>query len=434
MGSKKFFLSVFFLVFAVHLSANAYENKRVALVIGNGEYRVGALKNPVNDAADIAAKLRGYGFHVILRKNLTSRTVGSALNEFKQMLSKNAVALVFYAGHGMQIEGKNFLPFVDAEIEYLEDIPSQSLALGRILDIFEGQETRLNLVFLDACRNNPFSARTRNISRGLARELSPSGTLISYATRPGGLAADGGGRNGVFTGKFLEAMAEYERQPVEQVLKEVTKKVLLATKGSQEPWFEASITGNFCFGGCSAATQSSIYANVSQDSSVKTPEEVAWDAAVAVNTQSGYSEFLKSFPDGGYAPAAQIRLDGLKSQPLPPVDKDTERWEQAVRENTLTSFKVYVIDFPYGKYLVPAERKIRKLVFGDKSDSEIVEMIRKIEYRTKGFYDKISWEIDGYTLIYEAKVYSNNLPNVIREVQAAFPGASIKGAEVRMKN
>ena len=225
------------------------QETRVALVIGNSNYKNSPLKNPVNDARDMAAKLRGLGFTVIERNNLVVKQIGSTLREFRSKLTPGSVALVYYAGHGLQIKGDNYFPTVDADITGEEDVPNQSLAMKQIMDVLGDAKTRLNLVFLDACRDNPYSRSFRSASKGLSKENAPSGTLISFATRPGSVAADGVGRNGLYTGALLEAM-DNKGQPIEQVLKRVVTSVKAESKNQQEPWMEGSIEGDFCFGSC----------------------------------------------------------------------------------------------------------------------------------------------------------------------------------------
>lgn len=220
--------------------------RRVALVIGNSAYRNGPLKNPVNDATDIAVKLRQLGFDVIERKDLKTSQIGRTLREFRARLVPGAVALFFYAGHGLQIKGENYLPTVDADIEGEEDVPNQSISMRQVLDVMENAKTRVNLAFLDACRNNPYTRSFRSGTEGLARISAPSGTLISFATRPGSVAADGTGRNGLYTAHLLKAI-ETPNQPVELMLKQVTSGVKAASRGQQEPWMEGSIEGDFYF-------------------------------------------------------------------------------------------------------------------------------------------------------------------------------------------
>lgn len=220
--------------------------KRVALVIGNSTYLKGPLRNPVNDATDVAARLRASGFEVIERTNIKTSQIGRTLREFRAQLTPGAVALFFYAGHGLQIRGENYLPAVDADIEAEEDAPNQSIAMRQIMEIMEDAKTRLNLAFLDACRNNPYARSFRSGADGLARVSAPSGTLISFATRPGSVAADGTGRNGLYTTHLLQAMDAPNLQ-VELMLKRVNSNVKQASQGRQEPWLEGSIEGDFYF-------------------------------------------------------------------------------------------------------------------------------------------------------------------------------------------
>jgi uncharacterized caspase-like protein len=236
------------------------ENK-IALVIGNGAYTNSPLKNPVNDAKDMATKLRGLGFNVIERYNLQTKQIGGTLREFRSKLSPGAVALVFYAGHGLQINGENYLPAVDADINSEDDVPNQSLAVRQIMVVLDESKSRLNLVFLDACRNNPYARSFRSSDRGLARVSAPSGTLISYATKPGSVAADGNGRNGLYTSKLLAQMDS--NQEIEKTLKRVVTEVKAASQGKQEPWMEGSIEGDFCFAGCAESSQTTVAEPVS---------------------------------------------------------------------------------------------------------------------------------------------------------------------------
>ena len=235
----------FALLLCLAWSSHAQQREqRVALVIGNAAYPSAPLRNPVNDAKDMADKLRGLGFVVIERSNLGIKQIGSTLREFRAKLVPGGVALVYYAGHGLQIKGENYLPAVDAEIAGEEDVSNQSLAIRQIMDVLTDAKTRLNLVFLDACRNNPYARTFRNANEGLSKVAAPSGTLISFATRPGSVAADGVGRNGLYTGALLQQMGN-PNQSIEQVLKRVVTSVKAGSKNQQEPWMEGSIEGEF---------------------------------------------------------------------------------------------------------------------------------------------------------------------------------------------
>lgn len=293
-------------------SANAQQKEqRVALVIGNSSYKSSPLKNPVNDARDMANSLRGYGFTVIERTNLTTRQVGSTLREFRSKLTAGSVAVVFYAGHGLQIKGENYLPTVDAEINGEEDVPMQSLSTKQVMDVLGEAKTRMNLVFLDACRDNPYARSFRSGSRGIAKENAPSGTLISFATRPGSVAGDGDGRNGLYTSVLLEQIKQ-SNQPIEQVLKRVVSGVKVASKGMQEPWMEGSIEGDFCFVQCG----SSIDDKKSMTDTLRV-ELAFWESIRDSNNRNDFIEYLKQFPDGKFSGIARNRLGSmLSSVPL----------------------------------------------------------------------------------------------------------------------
>jgi len=285
--------------------AAAYSGeKRVALVIGNADYEhYPKLKNPANDALDVAQRLRELGFEVVERSDLTSRQIGSTLREFRVKLEGATVALVYVAGHGMQIKGENYFPGVDADIAGEEDIPNQSLALRQLLDLLGDARTQLNLLFLDACRDNPFAAGTRSGSRGLARVEAPSGTLISYATRPGSVARDGDGRNGLYTAQLLQQMAVAADLPIETVLKRVVSGVKQGSEGLQEPWWEGSIEGNFCFAACREADSAGV--------AVPVPEAPPADAGVKPSRTTGILSPV-AHPTARPSPA-----------PVPPADPGT---------------------------------------------------------------------------------------------------------------
>jgi len=219
---------------------------RVALVIGNGAYPAAPLRNPVHDARAMAAKLKELGFEVVLRENLAQNQIGATLRDFRTRLAPGAEAVFFYAGHGLQVNGVNYLPAVDADITGEEDVPTQSIDVNKVLELMEAQKTRLNLVFLDACRNNPFTRGFRSTGGGLARVSPPAGTILSFATRPGSLAADGDGDHGLYTENLLQAMGE-PGLIIEQALKRVYAGVRRASKGRQEPWQEGGLEGDFYF-------------------------------------------------------------------------------------------------------------------------------------------------------------------------------------------
>ena len=221
-------------------------SERVALVIGNASYANGMLHNPVNDARAVAAKLESLGFKVLLRENLNREAMYSSLNEFSQNLKRDGVGLFYYAGHGMQINGKNYLIPVDKEIQREDDIEFRGFDANQVLARMEKARSRVNMMVLDACRNNPFARNNRSANNGLAQMEAPKGTLIAFSTAPGKLAKDGSGSNSIYTRNLVEKLS-IPAMPVEEIFKEVRIAVVKETNEQQTPWESTSLMGNFYF-------------------------------------------------------------------------------------------------------------------------------------------------------------------------------------------
>ncbi len=220
--------------------------KRQALVIGNSSYAASPLKNPVNDATDIATALKKRGFKVQLLRNADQRQMENAIQSFGKGLRAGGVGLFYYAGHGIQYSGRNYLIPINARIESESDVKYDAVDAGRVLGKMEDAGNDINIVILDACRNNPFARSFRSAEQGLARMDAPTGSLVAYATAPGSVAADGQGRNGVYT-KYLLQYMEQPGLTVNQLFMEVRKSVLKETGKQQTPWESSSLTGNFYF-------------------------------------------------------------------------------------------------------------------------------------------------------------------------------------------
>jgi branched-chain amino acid transport system substrate-binding protein len=220
---------------------------RLALVIGNAGYAPPAnLKNPVNDAQDVAQALRPLGFDVILQTDADLRSMQRGVREFQARLAAGGVGLFYYAGHGMQVRGNNYLIPVEAKISTEAELDDEALDVNRVLRVLDESRSRVSVVVLDACRDNPFSRGFRSVTRGLAVVSAPSGSFIAYATSPGSVAADGSGRNGLFTAELLRAM----RTPgldIVDVFRQVIGRVRESTNGRQVPWTLSSLDGYFYF-------------------------------------------------------------------------------------------------------------------------------------------------------------------------------------------
>jgi tetratricopeptide (TPR) repeat protein len=230
------------------------EEKRFALVIGNSAYpkQIGVLRNPVNDATDMAQELKNSKFDVMLLTDATYGQIRAALMKFKEKLDagepEKTVGLFYYAGHGLQFEDENYLVPVDASVEYEDDIPRYCFPINRmVLANMERSSTRMNIVILDACRNNPFPALNRSLNNsGLGEMKRARGSFIAYATAPGSVASDGNGRNGLYTQELLKALQK-PGLTIEQVFKEVRANVLKLSSNKQNTWDSSNILGEFHF-------------------------------------------------------------------------------------------------------------------------------------------------------------------------------------------
>lgn len=310
---------------------SASAGKRVALVIGNGAYEKGPLRNPVNDALDMAENLRQLGFEVLKRENVDQRTMEEAIREFGKRLTPGSVGLFYYSGHGIQVEGRNYLIPVDARIETESDVKYESVDAGRVLGKMEDAGNDLNIVMLDACRDNPFSKSFRSESRGLARMDAPSGSLIAYATAPGEVAADGTGRNGIFTKHLLKHM-QTPGLTIERVLKRVRVDVTRETFERQVPWESSSLRGDFYFKAKEQeiATAKPAEPEVEDRPDKNNIEALFWESIKDSEEPAFYEEYLGRFPNGYFSGIAKLKLERLqKNVPDNVPAEDEERVPQS---------------------------------------------------------------------------------------------------------
>ncbi len=225
---------------------------RTALLIGNSQYQTAALKNPVNDVTAMAQELQQSGFDAFLYTDLDQKTMKKAIREFGQLLKeRGGVGLFFYAGHGLQSDGRNFLVPIDAEIHKVQDIEFEAVDLGRLLSELEYAENNLNIIILDACRDNPYKEEFEKSKYASYNGLASIGSalfysLIAFSTAPGSVALDGTGANGLYTQELLRAMREVG-PGLEEVFKRVRRNVRKASQGQQIPWESSSIEDDFYY-------------------------------------------------------------------------------------------------------------------------------------------------------------------------------------------
>ncbi len=285
--------------------------RRIALVIGNSAYKSSPLRNPVNDADDIASKLGSLGFQVTKGKDMTRKEMRKTIRQFGKNLKKGGVGLFYYSGHGIQLNGKNYLVPVGVDIQSEDEIEDEAIDAGMVLRKMDTADNTMNMVFLDACRDNPFARSFRSTSRGLAQMDAPSGSLIVYATAPGSVAADGYGRNGTFTKNLLAHMYTAGLE-VGQLLRKVRVSVKKETRGKQIPWESSSIEGNFYFNTEKIGNAVAEKPKTSSSSTSYNPEEEMWELVKSSNNIDDIQEFLNTFPDGKLSAVASLKLTQLK--------------------------------------------------------------------------------------------------------------------------
>ncbi len=300
-------------ILAVAASAGAQatrEEPRVALVIGNSTYREVPLRNPVNDVRAMAKTLRELGFTVLAHENANKRTMETAIIEFGRRLADGGVGFFYYAGHGLQVRGRNYLVPIDAEIESEAITRIAAVDVDLLLEQLAEAKNRVNIVILDACRNNPFERRLRGASRGLAAVDAARGTLVAYATAPGSVAADGDGTNGLYTEELLQAL----RVPglkVEEVFKRVRIGVAERSKGAQTPWESSSLTGDLVVN----VTVNVTTVAVAPPPTTADREALFWTSIKDGTDPAGFEAYLKQYPGGVFAVLARQRLAGPAGKP-----------------------------------------------------------------------------------------------------------------------
>ncbi|HJR20639.1 MAG TPA: caspase family protein, partial [Dongiaceae bacterium] len=295
---------------------------RVALVVGNGAYapEIGKLKNPASDAQLMADALKGLGFEVAVVTDADQKAMKRAIREFGQKLREtgpNGIGLFYYAGHGVQVDGENFLLPVGAEIQAEGDVELEAVSAASILSQMQFAGNAVNLVFLDACRNNPLTRSFRSGSRGLARVDAPRGSFVGYSTAPGDVSVDGESGNS----PYALALVEELNTPgisIEEAHRAVRGKVLAATNQRQTPWDSSSLTGPVILKALSAAQPPQVAAvtpppTPPAGASTQQAELLFWDSIKDSDNPATFQAYLTQFPNGVFAGLARAKIDELKS-------------------------------------------------------------------------------------------------------------------------
>jgi uncharacterized caspase-like protein len=337
---------------------------RLALVIGNGAYSgLPALPNPANDARLIASELEKAGFKVSLSTDQTQSQMKSGIATFVTSVEAaggDTLALLYYAGHGVQIDGVNYLVPVDTNAQSSADVVLGAVSASDVLRTLELARAKVNIVVLDACRDNPFKAASRSMARGLARIDAPAGSIVAYSTAPGQVALDGNTSNS----PYAEALAKHIASPglaIEEVFRKVRIDVSEKTKGAQVPWEETSLTQEVKLNASaqSAATETPVQVPTTATSEVDAAR--AYLVAVGENTIQAYDQFIKQFPNAKDTPQAMRNLAMLN---------DESNWQKAKAQNTRGAYSIYLNLHPDGAYVNEANEQLAMLT-GKKDASQL---------------------------------------------------------------
>jgi uncharacterized caspase-like protein len=359
----------------------AFAESRMALVIGNSAYQtVSALPNPVNDAKAVTVFLKSAGFEVTTVQDLAQKDMRQVIGQFADALAgkgPDTVALVYYGGHGLQVDGENYLVPIDAAIVREADVPLQAVRLVDLMNALAAVPSKSRIVMLDACRNNPFSEINKVTGKGLAIVDAPPGTIVSYATSPGSEALDGEGENSPYATAFL-AHSKEPGLPIEQAFKRMRFAVNDATNRQQLPWESSSLTSDFSFfpGAMNYALQSApsdtaIATKVSIGSSAaasslrgpgrsvdawkrelqrRSPSE-AYELVIREDSVEAYQAFLSMFPTQPNSPRVRQVLDRRRVMIA---------WYTAVTFDTVASYQAFLAAYPDTDLTATARRLLER--------------------------------------------------------------------------
>lgn len=359
---------VFGAIAAMVLTAHpAAAENRLALVIGQSAYRaVTPLPNPANDARAMTQMLGDAGFEVLTASDLSQTEMREKAGEFAARIAEkgpDTVALIFYAGHGLQVDGENFLVPVDLDPKREADIPLQAVRLNDIMNTLTSVPSRMRIVLLDACRNNPFPAINKTVGHGLAivdAKVAAPGTFLSFSTSPGSEAEDGMGADSPYTAALL-SVGRQPGLPIEEAFKRVRLEVNKATNGRQTPWDSSSLTDGFQFfpGTAEAGTAPPAGSNSKRtvtewrrELKGKTAEQ-AHELIVGDGSNQAYEAFIGLYADSPFDLEARQWLDRQRRM---------QAWNMAVLANTAVGYRAFLADYP---------------------DSDLTRTARKLEERLR---------------------------------------------------
>lgn len=362
---------------------------RLCLVIGNSRYADAPLKNPANDARAIGGELQKLGFQVDLRLDAGRQEMIEAIAAFGSNLARRkAVGLFYYAGHGVQLAWRNYLIPVDAVINSVEDMRSRTVGLNSLLEGLSEARNPMNVIILDACRDNPFGTKGNVQQKGLSQVDAPPGSLLAYATAPGNVASDGDGANGLYTEHLLGELGIPEAK-IEDVFKRVRLAVRRRSHGLQIPWESTSLEEDFYF--------------QPPPETAKLPEAVArqrfdeelaiWERINAATEPAPLEDYIRRYPSGRFAEIAQLRLDQVLAR--------------------MGEKKVEIVSNQQNPYSKGTLRADTRLKVGDRYRYREVDLYTELE--TKSFVLRVMKITDTQVVFNKGRVITDLIGNPIRQ-------------------
>lgn len=375
-------VAIFAAILCTIFSGAIRAENRIALVVGNSSYKNSPLRNPRNDATLMADTLEDVGFEVTRVFDADQRTMKRAMIKFGRKLRRSdSVGLFYYAGHGVQLEGENYLIPIGADIGDELEIGVEAVSVNEFLRTMKRASSRINIVVLDACRNNPFARSFRSSTRGLAAVDAPKGTYVAYATSPGAIALDGNSGHSPYTTALARAIVK-PGLVIEQVFKQARRAVLKLTDEQQTPWETSSITGRFYFkppvaqAAVTPKPEQQVNRSSTPSNNSHALELAYWDTIKSTRNPALFKSYLRQFPSGAFVDLANVMIhqlerekagDDTNSQQSRSVDAVTNSQQESLYWNTVKDtddpilLNAYLEKFPNGIFAGLATVMIARL-------------------------------------------------------------------------
>jgi len=335
------------------LSSQALAAQKLALIIGNSKYQTvqDSLKNPVNDAKAIQKQLKELGFDTRLLSNANLDSMLESINSIAQDIEKDGTILFYYAGHGMQLDGKNYLIPVDARMANRDRVAREAVLVKEVLDKLNESPAAARIVIIDACRNDPFPKTYRSGTRGLTREPLPvsKGLMIMYAASEGEVADDGTGENGTFTAALLNSLSQANLK-LPELMDDVATQVQKKTQNKQNPYSEGRGLSKLVLNTQRFAEPTIPTIASEQPQSI---ELAYWESIKNSTNASDYAAYLADYPRGRFASLAKSRQKQYEVKPIEPspkIDTELSYWESIKNSTNASDYAAYLADYPRGRF------------------------------------------------------------------------------------